>query len=221
MKAVIISDLHLGSTHMMCDDFLKFLDGLSDGRTLILNGDTIDRWRTNLTRSHKFVLTRIRQESLKRKVVWIYGNHDELYVMDKPANILFRPSYNIGEKIFITHGHNFEKVMNFNRGFIWLFYAIHKIRIALGAESIHVAHLAKRFPRLYRVLCDKIANNAIEYAKENGYEVIVCGHSHKADDYIKDGVRYINTGAWTEHPICYVYIDEEAIVLTRYANNSQ
>jgi UDP-2,3-diacylglucosamine pyrophosphatase LpxH len=213
VTAVIVSDLHLGSVHTMCDKFLEFLDALPMGPILILNGDTIDRWHTNLPANHQRALERIREESRRRTVVWIRGNHDETYVMDDPAEIRFRTSYNFGKQLFVAHGHDFDNIMPYNRIFIWIFHALHQFRVALGAESVHVAHYAKKFPALYRVLCESVANNAIEHARENGYEAVVCGHTHHVDDYIKQGIRYLNTGAWTERPCRYVLVNDRELEL--------
>jgi hypothetical protein len=31
---------------------------------------------------------------------------------------------------------------------------------------------------------------------------VTCGHTHAAFESFVDGVRYINSGTWTEHPPC-------------------
>jgi len=216
VNAVIVSDLHLGSVHTMCDRFLEFLDALSVGSMLILNGDTIDRWQTDLKPNHEHALERLREESLRRTVIWIRGNHDETYVMDDPANLMFRTSYNFGKRLFVSHGHNFDNVMPYNRVFIWLFHTLHTFRVFLGAESVHVARYAKKFPALYRVLCASVINNAIEHAKENGYEAVVCGHTHLPEDILREGVRYLNTGSWTEEIPHFVEVDQNRIELRQF-----
>ena len=40
--------------------------------------------------------------------------------------------------------------------------------------------------------------NAIEYCQENDYAAIACGHVHFPEDQQVKGIRYINTGCWTE-----------------------
>ena len=30
------------------------------------------------------------------------------------------------------------------------------------------------------------------------------------------GVRYLNTGAWTEKPVCYIDVDDESVTLRRF-----
>ena len=85
------------------------------------------------------------------------------------------------------------------------------MRILLGAESIHVALYAKRFALLYRVLLRHVMLNAVEYARENGYRAVACGHTHCMEDRIVDGIRYLNTGAWTERTSHYLRVDGESL----------
>ncbi|GAH12655.1 unnamed protein product [marine sediment metagenome] len=55
--------------------------------------------------------------------------------------------------------------------------------------------------------------NAIDYAKQHSFDVVVCGHTHYPEDRIVDGIRYINTGAWTEQPSFYLLVKNEEISL--------
>jgi len=220
MPSLIVSDLHLGNVHCRGDDFLAFLDTLDAGAELILNGDTIDRWQTELPENHRIALDRIRDESRRRRVVWVRGNHDETYAMPDSAAIEFRSSYNLGKQLFITHGHDFDNVMPYNKLFLWTFRLLHKLRIWLGAESVHVAHYAKRFPTLYQVLRHNVAMNAVEHAKENGYAAATCGHTHHPEDMEIDGIRYLNTGSWTEEPPHYIAVDENGIELRQFRNGT-
>lgn len=218
MKHLIISDVHLGNAHSDGTAFLHFLQSLPAETELILNGDTIDRWQTDLPDDHLQALDLLRDESRRRSVIWIRGNHDETYVMDDPGDIEFRSTYAIGKRLFIAHGHDFDNVMPYHRIFIRLFRVLHRLRVWLGAESVHVAHYAKKFPALYRVLQESVAQNAVEHAIENGYEAVTCGHTHLVDDREINGVRYINTGSWTERPFYCVDIDEKIIRMKSLSN---
>jgi hypothetical protein len=42
MKAIIVSDLHIGSRYFLYDNFERFLGNVSEDYELILNGDIID-----------------------------------------------------------------------------------------------------------------------------------------------------------------------------------
>ena len=55
--------------------------------------------------------------------------------------------------------------------------------------------------------------NAVKCAIEGRFEAITCGHTHYAEDSVCEGVRYINTGAWTESPSHYVLVTPTQILL--------
>ena len=79
------------------------------------------------------------------------GNHDGKYELEDPAKIEFAKSYHIDKRLYIAHGHNFDKVMPSHKGFIIFFKMLHKIRTKLlGIESVHVAHYAKKYPTFMR-----------------------------------------------------------------------
>jgi UDP-2,3-diacylglucosamine pyrophosphatase LpxH len=213
MNVVIVSDLHLGSKYCRYDLFLIFVRNLPPGWDLVLNGDTIDRWHKRLLEKHKEVLAVLVAESYKRRVIWVRGNHDKRFKVETPNQIEFVDSHAIGDLLFISHGINFDRVMPFSRLFIFLFRCMHRLRVWLGAESVHVAFYAKKFRRLYEILRTNIRTNAVAYAKQHGFKAVTCGHTHCAEDVVVDGIEYINTGAWTEEPICYISVCDSKMEL--------
>ena len=216
MKAAVVSDVHLGSRYFLHDLFLQFLSSLPPDVDLVLNGDTIDIIHKSLPPAHEEVLDRLRAESLRRRVIWVHGNHDEDYRMENPGRIEFAPSYSIGKRLFVAHGYDFDNVMPYHRTFVKLFRAIHRLRVKLGAEAVHVAQYAKRWKILYNVLLKNVVMNAVEHAKENGYEAVACGHTHYAQDIEVKGIRYLNTGAWTERPVYYLMADDTSLRLVEF-----
>ena len=98
----------------------------------------------------------------------------------------------------VTHGHAFERSMDRHRWFLTAFQFMHSLRQRLGAQPIHVAQLAKKLKPLYGYLCREQRINAVRFAREQGYPAIACGHVHLSEDSIVDGIRYLNTGCWTE-----------------------
>lgn len=216
MNTFIVSDLHLGSTYFLREEFLRFLDALPPGTDLVLNGDTVDRRHPLLSSEHQAVEDRLAEESAHRRIVWVRGNHDETYRAARPGRIEFEPSFALGRRLFVAHGDDFDNVMPRHRPFILLFRFLHHLRIWLGAESVHVAHYAKRFPRLYRVLCRHVMLNAVQHAKENGFEAVTCGHTHYPEDRVVEGVRYLNTGSWTEKPVYYLSVTDTELKLVPF-----
>jgi UDP-2,3-diacylglucosamine pyrophosphatase LpxH len=217
MKFAVVSDVHIGSKYFRSDRFMEFVRGLPTDVGLVLNGDTMDRLHARKFRpGHREALDLLRRESFRRPVVWVYGNHDENYRMPDPGRIEFRKSFSIGRRLFVAHGYDFDNVMPYHRCFVRVFRILHEIRIWLGAEAVHVAHYAKKWPFLYRVLLKNVLMNAVEYARENGYEAVACGHTHYVEDVTVDGIRYINTGAWTEPPLCYLMVDDQGARLVEF-----
>jgi len=209
--AIIISDVHLGSRHCRCERLLGFLDSLPDEATLVLNGDTMNRIHHPLEDCHQKALQRFAGESRRRRVVWIRGNHDDGYTPADRGEIEFRSGCEPAEGIYVSHGHDFDNIMPRNRWFILLFRFVHRVRLRLGAEPVHVAFYAKRFRFLYDVLRRHVMANAVEHARERGYRTVVCGHTHFPEDVTVDGVRYLNTGSWTEEPMYCVRVDEAGV----------
>lgn len=215
MKAAIVSDIHFGSRHCLHEALHAFVRSLPLDTTLVMNGDTVNSGSGRMPEEHRKVLAFLREQSFERRIIWIRGNHDERFTMPDPGTIEFAPSYDIDGKLFISHGHDFDNVMPRNRAFILLVRGIHRLRIALGAESVHVAFYAKRFRLLYDFLRRHVTANAVEYATENGYTTVICGHTHYPEDVMQDGIRYLNTGSWTEKPIFYVAVDDDRIELRK------
>jgi len=209
----IISDVHLGSRYCLIEEFMGFLDALPDGAGLVLNGDTVDVRHGTMPLRHREAMDRLREESLRRRVVWVLGNHDERYVLADPRRIEIVRSLDIGKQIFVSHGYDFDNIMPYHKVFIILFRIFHRIRIQLGAPPVHVAFYAKKLRLLYRVLQNHVAMNAVEHARENGFEAAACGHTHCVEDRMIDGIRYINTGAWTERPLLYLSVQDEGMKL--------
>ena len=215
MKAIVVSDLHMGSRYFHSQAFGGFLDYIPDADEIILNGDVLDRPHVKLTPLHQQILERIEQLSLRVKVVWVRGNHDKGYMPARLGKIEFCRRYTFDHRIVITHGDDFDNIMPRSRVFMEAFRLMHNLRVRLGARPVHVAEYAKKWKALYRVLCNSVMRNAVSFAAENGFEAVTCGHTHFAEDILLSGVRYINTGAWTEFPAHFLSVTPQNIVLNR------
>ncbi len=215
MNAIIVSDLHIGSQYLQSRILEDFLEALPREHEFILNGDIIDRPYSKMKKSDRRIIDRLEQISLGQKVVWIRGNHDNGYTPTGLGKIKLTRSYSIGNRLLITHGDDFDEIMPRSRVFIKAFKLIHDLRVKLGARPVHVAEYAKKWKSLYRVLRKNVASNAVRSAAENGFEAVTCGHTHYPEDMVVAGIRYINTGAWTELPAHYLYITPDDIALNR------
>lgn len=210
---VVVSDLHLGSKHFLHQAFLHFLETLPKESSIILNGDVIDHPRIELPTAHEKILDWLRQESLRREVVWVLGNHDANYTRQDLGQITFARHFSIDQQLLVTHGDDFDQIMPNNVWFIKLFKSWHQLRLRLGASPVHVACYAKKWQLLYQLLTKHVRKNAVRCAKESKFPAITCGHTHYPEDIQVDGVRYINTGSWTETPTFYLSVNQNTMTL--------
>lgn len=220
-NAIVVSDLHIGLPYFRKHAFAELVRSLDTDTALILNGDIVDNPRQQLEPEDDAVLDFLRKQSQLRVVIWVYGNHDETFRMSDPGRIEFTRQLALGTRLLIVHGDDFDTVMPKNRWFIRLFKLGHQLRIRLGAAPVHVAELAKRWaPMLYSVLTEQVKKNAIDCALQGGFDAITCGHTHRAEDVTSRGVRYLNTGSWTEEPLHYLSVRSDEIRLLAYRAES-
>jgi UDP-2,3-diacylglucosamine pyrophosphatase LpxH len=215
MNAIIVSDLHIGSRYFRHHNFEQLLDHIPEDAEFILNGDIIDNPYAKLKPADQQILERFGEMSRRQKLVWVRGNHDNGYIPDRLGKIQIKKYHALQKKLFITHGDFFDEVMPQSRVFIKTFQLLHDIRIKLGARPIHVAQYAKRWKRFYAYLRKNVMLNAVNYAAENGFKAVTCGHTHYAEEQFLRGIRYINTGAWTEEPAYYVWVTGTEMTLKK------
>jgi UDP-2,3-diacylglucosamine pyrophosphatase LpxH len=213
MKAIIVSELHIGSRYCLRENFMQFLQNIPQNHEFILNGDIIDNPYGKMSAADQAVLDYLGKMSLRQKVVWIRGNHDNGYVPDNLGKIQIKQHYALQKRLFVTHGDFFDDVMPRSWIFIKTFKLLHDLRIKLGARPVHVAQYAKRWKSFYAYLRKNVMLNAVNYARENGFTAVTCGHTHYAEEQFVNGIQYLNTGAWTEQPTFYVHATDNEILL--------
>lgn len=211
---VIVSDLHLGSKFSQAKVFLSFLDALADDTSLVLNGDTVTHWNRHLSELDFHILDRLREESLKRKVLWINGNHDHFFKMKDKANIQFAERHFINDNIIILHGHQSDWIRMLFAPLMHLTYFVICAVQHMGmAKPMPTSAFAKKLSFLYKPYNRLFIWNTVRLAKKNNCNTIICGHVHHVDDREHNGVRYINTGSWTEDPVSYIEIKDGRVEL--------
>ena len=186
----------------------------------MLNGDILDEPGDPLSPEHAAVVRRLVAESYERPVVWVHGNHDESVALDDPGRIQFVRRWAVDDTLLVLHGDQLDGIMPRHGLFRLFFKKLHRLRIRLGFADVHVAHYAKRWSLLYRVLNEHVARRAIDAARREGFGAVTCGHTHAPMEWERDGHRYLNTGAWTEEPNHYVSVTEggDKVELQVFAN---
>ncbi len=219
MNAIIVSDLHIGSRYFLYQDFERFLGNIPEDYELILNGDIIDNPNMKLKSPHQKILDLIEQASYRQKVIWVRGNHDNGYIPQGFKEVHFKSYYTIENRLLIVHGYDFDEIMPRNQTLIKAFKLMHDLRVKSGARPVHVANYAKKFGILYKVLRNNVMKNAVNCAMENGYEAVTCGHTHYPEYRVFNGIRYMNTGAWTELPAFYLKVTGDEMTLNKIDNS--
>lgn len=215
MSTLIISDLHLGSEFCRHDRLLDVLRRMPGDAEIVLNGDVVHSGRKSFHEEHLDVIDVLKDLAKRRRVTWVAGNHDHVCPVNDIGNIQFKPEHVIDETIFVAHGHQFQQRFLMTYAGFFMLRLIYRLYIRLGARDMHAAYFAKKFPALYRIFRQEIASNAGRHAAMQGFSTVVCGHTHFVEEQLIRGIRYLNTGSWTENDFYAVFVDGETIELNR------
>jgi UDP-2,3-diacylglucosamine pyrophosphatase LpxH len=205
---VVISDLHLGSDVCQAKLLASFLEWAANStRVLVINGDIFDDLNfKRLTRRHFDCLKIIRRNSDRDdfRVIWIRGNHDgpaEIVSHLVGVEILDEFIYDNGSiRLLILHGDQFDT-----------FIAKYALLTKIGCRAFYMiqkwaphgaARWIRRISKKWQRNSQLVEREAIEYARGKGLTHVTCGHTHVFGSSQRNGVTYLNTGTWTEHPPC-------------------
>jgi len=219
---VVISDVHLGTYGCHAKELLKYLKSIKP-KTLILNGDIIDIWQFSKSywpESHMKVIRKLMKfVSEGVQVHYLTGNHDEmLRKFDGMEMGTFHLQNKLilelhGKKAWFFHGDVFDVTMQHSKwlakmgavGYDTLILInsfVNWILTALGREKMSFSKKIKaKFKDAVKFI-NSFEQTASELAIEKGYEFVVCGHIHQAEQREIVGengkVTYLNSGDWVE-----------------------
>jgi len=206
MKAIFLSDVHLGTKQCKAKELLDFLSTVKCDY-LFLVGDIIDGWALRRKhywpKSHTEVLRRILKLSERCKVIYLPGNHDEFvrpFLKEdmKLGNVEIVDSY-VFENVYVCHGDKFDLTMKIPRQVINFF--------------AHLSDGGSLTDKMYKLLgTQKVIT---KWAKNKGYDSVLTGHTHSPK--IVDG--YMNCGDWCENCTYITYTQEDGWTLHRYLSD--
>jgi UDP-2,3-diacylglucosamine pyrophosphatase LpxH len=188
---------------------------------LILNGDIIDGWQLKKSGSWKRKHTRFfnrvlkMMESQSTNVYYLRGNHDDFLDQILPLQIgrlqiLADMTYESnGKTYFITHGDVFDSITTNLRwiaylgdvGYtflLWLNRVVNYYRYKKGLPYFSLSQFVKGKVKQAVSYVDDYETELAKMAKAKGCDGIICGHIHKAENRMIDGVHYLNSGDWVE-----------------------
>jgi UDP-2,3-diacylglucosamine pyrophosphatase LpxH len=210
-----VSDVHLGSRFCRYCAFVSFLGSLPDGDALVLNGDTLDRSSRAFMARHRSAIDLIRQQSEKRQVTWIRGNNDAHFQLPDAPAVRYVDEQTQIEGCLVCHGHEFEPTFRRNPLLVVPVKAMYWAYRLFSGKPIHAAAFAKLLRTAYLAFCSQVAAGACAEAARLGVSTVICGHTHMPEDRVVRGIRYINTGCWTETEFYAAVIDSEGPALRR------
>lgn len=218
---LIISDLHLGTGVSQPERVLELLKSYSF-RKLILLGDVFDSLDfRNIPEKSLELIHYIGRISKEKKVRWIIGNHDEGLdeifgpLMDTRIHEIYEWQYE-GKKYLAIHGHQYDRFLVNNALLSYLATKIYNFIQKFDGDQKNFSHFLKRKSKGWLRLSEKVAHSALRFAKKQGADYVFCGHTHKAMEKSSNGIKYYNSGCWTDMPANYITIDENNIQLHDY-----
>lgn len=212
-RTLIVSDAHLGSRFCRHDDFLGFIAQLRNDDTLVLNGDIVDPFQDSRDPRREAALARIRDESAKRPVIWLNGNNDRRFRLPDAPAIRYADEEVVGGRLLVCHGDRFEPTFRRNPFLVFPARAMYWSYRCLSGRQMHPAAFAKFLAAAYRAFTNHVARSACEEARSRGLDAVVCGHTHMAEDRTINGIRYVNTGCWTEARLTAAVADSSGLRL--------
>ena len=226
-RSVFISDTHLG-TRGCRSDFLAHFLGSFTTENLFLVGDIVDGWRLRKSwywdEMHDEVVKLIlRHASNGAQVLYIPGNHDELFRAWLPPHLggvgleiggvkLVGEAEHTtadGKRLLIIHGDQFDSVVRYAKflAFLgdWAYTAalnvnrwFNAIRRPLGYPYWSLSQWAKRQVKGAVKAIDRFEDALAGEARRRHMDGVVCGHIHHAEMRMVDGIQYLNCGDWVE-----------------------
>lgn len=219
-KTIVISDVHLGTKGSKAKEVARFLKQFTC-ENLILNGDIIDGWQLKKSGSWKRKHTRFFNRILKMieqtntKVYYLRGNHDDFLDQILPLQIgnlsiqtdMIYESH--GKKYFVTHGDLFDSITTNLRwiaylgdmGYtflLWLNRVVNHYRYKRGMPYFSLSKYVKDKVKSAVAYVDQYETELAKMARSKNCDGIICGHIHKAENRIIEGIEYLNSGDWVE-----------------------
>ena len=234
-RTLFISDCHLGSSGAKAEELARFLKQI-DCDTIYLVGDVIDMWRLRQRwywpDTHNSVMRRLLKMSHKgTTIVYVPGNHDEAarpfcglafggMQMAKEAVHVTAD----GRRLLITHGDQFDLVVRNSRllalagtlGYEMLLKINGVYNFGSRLFGLPYDSLSQAIKARVKSACNFISNfeqALVAEARAGGFDGVVCGHIHKAEQRMIGTLEYLNCGDWVESCTALVEHDDGRIEL--------
>jgi len=192
VRAMFISDIHLGAPACQAERAIKFLQQYRP-RRLYLVGDIIDSWYCHgrWPSSHARLLRMLLQYVAdKVEVVFLPGNHDAMF-----RNYLGQTWLGVDIVHAIVH-HGVERDYLVVHGdahdrMLWTRFLV--------PTWINFPRWLRRVSHWIVALGDSFEYGIIRAASQRGLTGIICGHTHLPRNDRCGEIHYLNCGDWMEN----------------------
>lgn len=228
-RTVFISDLHLGMKGCQAKQVARFLKRVQCEK-LYLVGDIIDMWwlksRWYWPADHNTVIRRILTLANRgTEVIFVPGNHDgaarsylELEFGGVKLRRLDIHETADGRRLLVTHGDEYDLVVKHSPllsrmgglayGWLVRINAVYNHgRRMLGLKYWSLSQYVKLKVKRACTFISRFEQTLIHEARRRELDGVVCGHIHKAEHRVEDGVEYFNCGDWVES--CTVLVEHD------------
>ena len=179
---VVLSDIHLGTSHSKTIEVSNFLKSVNCDR-LILNGDIIDGWH-------------LRKAGTKK---WQAKHTDFFKVIMKMME----------KRYYVTHGDLFDRVTTQMKwlarlgdaGYTFLLWAnrfYNQYRTQRGKPYYSLSQAVKQKVKSAVSYISDFEKVLVEFARVRKCDGVICGHIHHLANTYYDGIHYLNSGDWVE-----------------------
>lgn len=238
VRAVFISDVHLGTRGAQANALLDFLRYL-EADVIYLVGDIIDFWKVrrgpHWPQAHNDVVQKLLRKVRKgAEIIFIPGNHDEglrdycglrfggIRLEHSAIHITAK-----GRRYAVMHGDEFDVVVRTAKwlaflgdiGYetaLWVNTPLNWIRRRFGlgfwSLSTYLKYRVKSAVSFIGAFEDAVAAEA----RRRNVHGVICGHIHHAADRMIDGVHYMNCGDWVESCTALVETMEGELQVVRW-----
>jgi UDP-2,3-diacylglucosamine pyrophosphatase LpxH len=219
-RTIFISDIHLGTPGCQALALLDFLR-THPCDTLYLVGDIVDGWqlrrRWYWPQAHNDVVQKLLRRVRKGcRVIYVPGNHDEfardfvghhfggIEVVQEAVHVTAD-----GRSLWIIHGDYFDAVVQCAKWLAYLGDNLYELTLRMNRHLNSLrGRLGLPYWSLSAFLKQKV-KTALNYvtdfevavaneAKKRGHHGVLCGHIHRAEMRMINGVLYCNDGDWVE-----------------------
>lgn len=221
VRAIFISDVHLGTRACQAESLLAFLKEY-ESEYLYLLGDIIDFWAMNRSMQWTGPHNTVVQKVLRRarhgcKVTFIPGNHDEAlrdYTGITFGDIRVEAEGHHetidGRRYWLIHGDEYDQVTRHHRWVALLGDVSYNALVRLNLALSRARRLLRRpgYWSLAGYAKQKVKKavsfifdfeDAVAHAAHlRGVDGVICGHIHSACDRRIGNVRYLNCGDWVD-----------------------